>query len=127
MLPKSLRYCTSKSLIFVLPMFTLTLPLCLVSTGHGRDPWRGGEQGDVETPKPWERGNGDAAESPEGVPANLGLWLFPEGRCSGFSALLQASAFVAGHLFTSVLTFIGLENSWQASREEGEEILLCPG
>lgn len=60
-----------------------------------------------------------------GVPVTPALWSFCGGRCSGYSALPQASGFVAGHLFSSVLTFIGLGNSWQVSGEVGEEILLC--
>lgn len=44
----------------------MTLILCLVSAGYGWDPWRRGEREDVEAHKHHERGNGDAAESPEG-------------------------------------------------------------
>lgn len=86
-----------------------------------------GKEGSRETSKHTKhhgRGHGDAAESPERGASHPLSAAIPGRRRLGYSAPLQASGLMTGHLFSSVLTFIGLGSSWQVSSEMGEEILL---
>lgn len=126
MLSKQLRYCSNKSLIFVLLMWILDP--CTVPGQHWL--WKGSleKRGAGRCPSTQNTMEGEMGmllRAPRGVPATPHLWLFPRGRRSSYSALRQASGLMAGHLFSSGLTFIGLGSSWQVSKEMGGEIQLC--
>lgn len=125
MLTKQLGYCGNKSLIFVLLMWILGP--CTMPGQHRL--WKGSleKRGAGRHPSTQNTMKGEMRmllRAPREMPATPHLRPFPGERCSGYSALPQASGFLAGHLLSSVLTCIGLGSYSPVSREMGEEILL---